>query len=223
MLIWTYTRLQSITAKLLAAGADPARMSTAQFDEHPVGSTALSIAASKGHDKIVAELLRAHPANASQAEELAAVRVQAMLRGHISRDAIQEAARVEWMDYYRSHGQYDKAIELAISQTEIDEIQEAKGAASFEASLKDVWGAPSAQDKPTSERPFITAVREHKWKAAEALAESAADLRDVEESKNRVEWMLSYSSRGEYDKALEMCITKEEVEAVERRRKQPLA
>ena len=74
---------QSITAKLLAAGADPALMSTAQYNEHPVGSTALSIAASKGHDKIVAGLLRAHPANASQADSSGtAPALHAARKGH---------------------------------------------------------------------------------------------------------------------------------------------
>ena len=54
--------------------------------------------------------------------ERAAVRVQAFARGHASRDAQQEVRRVEWLKFYASDGEYAKAMELAVTQREVDAI-----------------------------------------------------------------------------------------------------
>ena len=59
-------------------------------------------------------------------EEVKAVaaltKVQARVRGHLARDAQQESRRQEWLQYYAAEGDYDKALELAVSQREIDAV-----------------------------------------------------------------------------------------------------
>lgn len=69
--------------------------------------------------------------------EKAATRVQALARGHISRDQQQEERRTEWLKYYASEGQYDKAMELAVSQREVDALNALKRQA---AATVDVGG-----------------------------------------------------------------------------------
>ena len=183
-------------------------------------SAALTKSASKGGAPLSQE--------EKKAAEAAAVRVQAITRGHMQRDAIQEARREEWMEYYTTEGEYAKALELAVYQREINHIKELQAQQDSQHDVRDAsWliGAEAAEaaEMPTkvqqAERPFVTAIREYNWAAAEALAEGGRDYDDLRDSKLRVEWMGHYASQGEYDKALEMCITAVEMQQIEVKRR----
>ena len=158
--------------------------------------------------------------------EKAVVRVQAIARGHLRRDALQEERRLEWFGYYCREGEHAKALELAVTQQEIDQVHRLQDAASLTSKLRDApCLAPGAADgadggdgggndtrNPPSpaEAPFVTAIKEYNWSAAEILASSEAERADLRDSKSRVQWMGHLCDRGEHDKALELAITKAE-------------
>ena len=53
----------------------------------------------------------------------AAVRVQSLVRGHLQRDALEEGRRLEWYAHYCKVGDYEQALELAVTQQEMDEVR----------------------------------------------------------------------------------------------------
>ena len=157
--------------------------------------------------------------------EKAAVRVQAIARGHQKRDALQEERRLEWFAYYCREGEHAKALELAVTQQEIDDVHRLREDASLSSELRDASclapGAAAANTasgegaEQLAERPFATAIREYNWNAAEALAASEEERADLRDSKSRVEWMGHYAKQGQYDRAIEMAITHEEQKQIE--------
>ena len=60
----------------------------------------------------------------------------------------------------------------------------------------------------------MTAIREYNWGAAEALADDDEDLRDLAESKARVEWLRTYTRQHKFNEALELAITAVEVNEI---------
>jgi hypothetical protein len=148
--------------------------------------------------------------------EAAAVRVQAIARGHMQRDAQQEARRQEWLQYYVGEKMYDKALELAVDQREIDAIMQLKSQAASRDELSETCWCFGAKGEPaaavsTAERPLGEAIKEYNWSLAEALAADDDERQDVRDSRARVEWMREYTLRHEYEAALQMAITHAEV------------
>ena len=162
----------------------------------------------------------------------AAVKVQSLIRGHISRDAQQEARRQEWLKYYAGEKQYEKALALAVSQREIDAVNALRLESVTKLELEETcWCFTGGFNKPDletgqnggsngsgaakpKERPFVTAIREYNWGAAEALADDDEDLRDLAESKARVEWLRTYTRQHKFNEALELAITAVEVNEI---------
>ena len=87
-------------------------------------------------------------------EAQAAVRVQAMLRGHLARDSQQEERRMEWLRFYASEGQYEQALELAVSQTEVDAVRAMREAqaTTVEVSERCAWMPCLARYSSTARR-----------------------------------------------------------------------
>tara|TARA_B100000513_G_scaffold195426_1_gene126041 strand:+ start:308 stop:661 length:354 start_codon:yes stop_codon:yes gene_type:complete len=81
------------------------------------------------------------PAAASHQEALS----QKQFRGNSSRMQMLEDARIEWMRFYAHAGDFDKAIELAVSRQEIAKLR-ADRAAMEETGRK----PPSTQQAATS-------------------------------------------------------------------------
>ena len=92
--------------------------------------------------------------------ELAVTKVQAIARGHLSRNEVEEARRLEWLSYYMSGGQFDDALELAMSRQEVDGILALQSSKSARAELSQTcfcFGPPRApsepHDQPAGEAP----------------------------------------------------------------------
>lgn len=62
-------------------------------------------------------------------ESVAATKMQAMMRGRLARDDIEEEKRLNWLGYYLSQGNFEEAEKLAIGAEEAAHIAEAKTAA----------------------------------------------------------------------------------------------
>ena len=154
------------------------------------------------------------------------MRVQAIARGHLKRDALQESRRLEWYEYYSSNGDYNKAMELAVTQEEIEATEALRSRLPSDPPDASLASAGNAQATKTlhfphgaapqdDERPFVRAIKAHDWAAAEALAETDDDRLYLSDSKTRVEWLTHYTAQGEYDRAREMAITNAEVAKIE--------
>merc|ERR1711933_300762 len=62
----------------------------------------------------------------------AATLVQSAARGHLARTEVQEASRLEWLKYYIDSGLYDKALELCVTDEEVEKVRQLQAAASTE-------------------------------------------------------------------------------------------
>ena len=162
--------------------------------------------------------------------------------------AEQEERRREWLTYYAKEGKYDKALEMAVTPAEVEAINELKEKEIEEEDLGLMGCLPgggkmAGNDYHTTgnggggaaaeygeggggggggevevERPFVTAIKEYNWAAAEALAETAEDTQDLIDSKARVEIMFRDVTEGKFDHALELAITEQEVEEIQAKR-----
>ena len=161
--------------------------------------------------------------------ERAAVKVQAIARGHISRDVRQEERRQEWLQFYAAEKDFTKALDLAVSQREVDAIHALQSQAATHVELADTWCrcfAPPPPSRPRpdeddedeerthSERPFAVAIREYNWSAAEELAADREDEMDLHDSRWRVEAMHKFTRTGQFNRAAEMAITQKEFDQI---------
>jgi len=174
---------------------------------------AIESAAVKVQARIRGATVRKQAETASM--EKAAVKVQKTFRGHTERDVQEEKRRVTWLKWHVDQAEYEQAAELAISKEERDMIDGAK---------KAKQGGPfgwcrccGATPLPEDERKakFVSSVRAYDWDGAFALAKTDEERQDVEDSKNRVQWMQHYSALGQYAEALKLAILDEEKEAIE--------
>ena len=88
---------------------------------------------------------------AAKEVEQAAVRVQALMRGHLTREQQQEERRTEWLQYYAAEGDYENAMDLAVSQREIDSINKLKRNAKSRADLDGTCFSKCLGPKPQAE------------------------------------------------------------------------
>ena len=121
---------------------------------------------------------------------------------------------------------------MAVSQREIDAVNALRLESVTKLELEETcWCFTGGFNKPDlepgqnggsngsgaakpKERPFVTAIREYNWGAAEALADDDEDLRDLAESKARVEWLRTYTRQHKFNEALELAITAVEVNEI---------
>jgi len=124
--------------------------------------------------------------------DAAAVKVQSVYKGYKTRFQEQERRRTEWLSYYKRTGQFDEALEMSISEEEVDEIEQ----------LRKIAADPNAVSAATKVQSALRGKN-----ARDSLNETA-----------RLEWLKFYMDTGEYDKAQEMCISEAEMDEVNAQR-----
>uniref|UniRef100_A0A7S3AKI7 Uncharacterized protein n=1 Tax=Haptolina ericina TaxID=156174 RepID=A0A7S3AKI7_9EUKA len=148
-----------------------------------------------------------------QKMEHAAILVQKSYRGHSERDNQEEQRRLTWLQWHLEQNEFGQALELAISKDERQRILTAKA-----KSEQPIWCRCLAWKPQTTEgrkEKFVAAIRNYDWEAAQLLAVGDDERKDLEDSRNRVAWMLHYTADGKYSEALALAITDEEKREIE--------
>mmetsp|Transcript_16410 Transcript_16410/g.34812 ORF Transcript_16410/g.34812 Transcript_16410/m.34812 type:complete len:734 (-) Transcript_16410:841-3042(-) len=123
-------------------------------------------------------------------EDLAATKVQSIIRGRKTREEMQEASRLEWYNFYLKSGDFAKAMEMAVSPDEEAQVK-----------LYQEMANPK-EDLLKAATKLQSATRGH---LARTETQEAA----------RIEWLRFYIEAENYEKAKELVVTQEEDEAVE--------
>ncbi|KAL1495680.1 hypothetical protein AB1Y20_016544 [Prymnesium parvum] len=144
--------------------------------------------------------------------EKASIVVQKQFRAHADREQEEERRRITWMHWHLQQKEFDKALELAITKDERQVITDAKAKAQF----PDLCKCFNLKPRPVGRKEkFIAAIRNYDWDTAQLLAVSDEEREDLEDSKNRVAWMLHYTADGKKEEALALAITDEEKAEIE--------
>jgi len=140
----------------------------------------------------------------------AAVLVQKSYRGHSERDNQEEQRRLTWLQWHLDQREFGQALDLAISKDERQRILEAK------ATSEQIKWCNCFSHRPQGRKEkFVAAIRNYDWDQAQLLAVGDDERQDLEDSRNRVAWMLHYTADGKYEEALALAITDEERAEVE--------
>uniref|UniRef100_A0A7S0Q980 Uncharacterized protein n=1 Tax=Coccolithus braarudii TaxID=221442 RepID=A0A7S0Q980_9EUKA len=118
-------------------------------------------------------------------EDEAAIKMQSVLRGKKTREELQEVARLEWFEYYKKTGDFDQALDMAISPDEEESVKKARQAA--EAPQEVHLAATKVQAR----------LRGHM-------------TRTDQQEGARLEWLEYYKSMGQFELAREVCVTPDE-------------
>ena len=114
------------------------------------------------------------PPPASNPVDSAAVKVQAIFRGHQTRDTQEETRRVEWLRYFAAEGQYEKALELAVTKAEVDAIDILKAEAATKESRAPPPATPLAEPTPTTPQAATAPTSQPEVKVAQPTPPAAA-------------------------------------------------
>jgi len=142
--------------------------------------------------------------------------------------------------WHLEQNEFGQALELAISKDERQRILTAKEGfprravfpcwillhfsrirmtyVSQAKSEQPIWCRCLAWKPQTTEgrkEKFVAAIRNYDWEAAQLLAVGDDERKDLEDSRNRVAWMLHYTADGKYSEALALAITDEEKREIE--------
>jgi len=148
-----------------------------------------------------------------QKMEAAAVLVQKSYRGHSERDNQEEQRRLTWLQWHLDQKEFGAALELAISKDERQRILTAKAKAEKPNFCNCFAWKPSAAEG--RKEKFVAAIRNYDWDTAQLLASGDEERQDLEDSKNRLAWMLHFTAEGKYPEALALAITDEEKREIE--------
>jgi len=137
--------------------------------------------------------------------EHAAVLLQKSYRGHSERDNQEEQRRLTWLQWHLEQREFGSALDLAISKDERKTILETKSKVENGKLCRCIHQRPQGRKEK-----FVSAIRNYDWDQAQLLAVGSDERQDLEDSINRVAWMLHYTAKGSYDEALTLAITDEE-------------
>jgi len=101
--------------------------------------------------------------------------------------------------------EFGSALDLAISKDERKTILETKSKVENGKLCRCIHQRPQGRKEK-----FVSAIRNYDWDQAQLLAVGSDERQDLEDSINRVAWMLHYTAKGSYDEALTLAITDEE-------------
>jgi len=142
--------------------------------------------------------------------EHAAVLLQKSYRGHSERDNQEEQRRLTWLQWHLEQREFGSALDLAISKDERKTILETK------SKVENGKFCRCCNQRPQGRKEkFVSAIRNYDWDQAQLLAVGSDERQDLEDSRNRVAWMLHYTAKGNYDEALALAITDDEKSEIE--------
>ncbi|KAL1522102.1 hypothetical protein AB1Y20_021745 [Prymnesium parvum] len=136
-------------------------------------------------------------------------------------DVEDSIARVDMLLKLKAAGRYGEALDYAILQSEVDELQK----------LKEEYGDGRGncftrcfslvhKEVPPVRTPqFIDAINNYDWPRAAELVTTLEERQDLDDSIARVDEMLRLKASGRYDEALKLAILKREAEDINSARK----
>ena len=139
---------------------------------------------------------------------------------HQARDSQEEMRRIEWLRFLAAEGNYADALKLAIKPAEEAAVKQMQSG-DVEVGKRKLVEATTPKSAPPSPTPkvaaaakpsFSDAIKAYDWRLAAELASSSQDLKDLADSKARVEWMAKYVKEGDVQRAKSLAITEAEVE-----------
>ena len=172
--------------------------------------SALELAVSEDEEALV-QVARA-AIEAPEATAAAAIKLQSSFRGLTARQTKQEEARMQWLEYHTEMGEWDAALALAVTEVEVAVITDARAA----AEAHETSGAATQPSPPSLPPPLEM--------AAIKLQSSFRGLtaRNAKQEAGRRQWLEYYMTVSEWESALELAVTDDEVAAIAKAAAQPV-
>ena len=172
--------------------------------------SALELAVSEDEEALV-QVARA-AIEAPEATTAAAIKLQSSFRGLTARQTKQEEARMQWLEYHTEMGEWDAALALAVTEVEVAEITDTRAA----AEAHETSGAATQPSPPSLPPPLEM--------AAIKLQSSFRGLtaRNAKQEAGRRQWLEYYMTVSEWESALELAVTDDEVAAIAKAAAQPV-
>jgi hypothetical protein len=123
----------------------------------------------------------------------------------------QDHERLKWLKHYIGTGDFERAMELALTQTERARVLKARSMAGHVRCAC----VPDADDVEAERAAqFKSAIKSYDWEVAETLAISPIELQDVADSRLRVAELSKAIATGNFDLADQYVISHAEAERV---------
>jgi len=140
-------------------------------------------------------------------------------------DIEDSISRVDRLLRLKAAGRYGEALEIAILQSELDELHKLKEKYGERGGncLTRCLGCFESPLDPVRSPEFIEAIRNYDWPLANELCTTLEERQDIEDSIARVDEMIRLKTEGRYDEALKLAVLQKEAEDINDMRKRGVA